>query len=166
MERLTSPSVTVSSAHKCAWGAMLMTQATLNRDLNARLESAGHVSLELYDVLLALEESPDGRQRMSDLAQMVIFSPSGLTRVIDRLQKAGLVRRERCESDRRSTYAVITPRGRTERKSAWPTYERGLREVWAAFISDEQATQVFNILRQVLGKFERGGCADLLDDPL
>jgi DNA-binding MarR family transcriptional regulator len=97
---------------------------------------------------------------------MVILSPSGLTRVIDRLQKAGLVRRERCESDRRSTYAVITPRGRAERKSAWPTYERGLREVWAAFISDEQATQVFNILRQVLGKFERSGCADLLDDPL
>ena len=84
-----------------AWRTFLCAHAAVMRRLEAELEAAGHVSLGDYDVLINLATAPGGKLRMSELADYVLLSRSGMTRRIDRLESAGLVRRDECAADRR-----------------------------------------------------------------
>jgi DNA-binding MarR family transcriptional regulator len=86
------------------------------------------MSLADYEVLVALSETSERRLRMSDLAAILHLSPSGLTRRLDGLARRGWVRRERCPSDRRGTFAVLTDAGYTQLVAAAPTHVRGVRE--------------------------------------
>jgi DNA-binding MarR family transcriptional regulator len=79
-------------------------------------------------VLLFLADSPDGRMRMSELADSVLLSRSGLTRLVDRLERDGLLEREQCEEDARGYFAAITDRGRTLFTEARRTHLAGVRE--------------------------------------
>ena len=94
-----------------AWRGMLRVHAAITRQLDAELIASHGISLSSYEVLLFLADAPDGQLRMSDLADGVLLSRSGLTRLVDRLVRDGLVRRERCEDDARGLNAVITPAG-------------------------------------------------------
>ena len=80
---------------------MLRAHAELTRALDAQLAREHELPLSSYEVLLFLADAPDGRMRMSDLAESVLLSRSGLTRLVDRLEHEGLLKRERCESDAR-----------------------------------------------------------------
>src|ERR671921_132950 len=91
-----------------AWSALLLTQARLMREMERELAASGVILPELYDVLLALDRAPDHRLRLSELADHIVLSRSGLTRLVDRLEKHGLLRREQCPEDRRGAYAVLT----------------------------------------------------------
>ena len=96
--------------------------------------------MQWFEVLIRLARSPEHRLRMTDLAAQTILSPSGLTRAVDRLVEAGLVEREACPTDRRSTYAVLTPEGErrvlkalpstspTSRRSSTRLHRRGARD--------------------------------------
>ena len=102
--------------------------SALTKQLDADLLSHHGLSLSSYEVLLHLHDSPGGCARMSDIASSVLLSRSGLTRLVDRLERAGLVRREGVEGDARGSNAVITPAGKRAFAAARRTHLAGVRE--------------------------------------
>ena len=110
-----------------AWRNFLRVHSRLTRELDAELSAAHGLPLSSYEVLLFLNDAPNGRLRMAQLAESVLLSPSGLTRLVDRLERAGFVRRESCPSDRRGFDAVITDDGRAAFAEARPTHLSGVR---------------------------------------
>jgi DNA-binding MarR family transcriptional regulator len=106
---------------------MLRAHARLTRELDAQLAREHKLPLSSYEVLLFLADAPEGRMRMSDLAESVLLSRSGLTRLVDRLEREGLLKRERCESDARGLFAEITPEGRRLFDAARRTHLDGVR---------------------------------------
>jgi DNA-binding MarR family transcriptional regulator len=110
-----------------AWHALIHAHARIVRRLEAELEAEHGLTLPAYEVLAHLSEAPDHRLRMSDLASYAVLTPSGLTRLVDKLAREGLVERARCESDARVVYAVLTPAGLARLRTAYPTHLRGVR---------------------------------------
>ncbi|MGP4023956.1 MarR family winged helix-turn-helix transcriptional regulator [Actinomadura sp. 3N407] len=121
-------SSTISVAELIVWRGMLRAQAQISRRLQADLLAHHDLALASYDVLMHLGEAPGGRLRMNDLADRVLLSRSGLTRLVDRLEREGLVARQSCTSDARGLYAVLTSAGRARLAEAAPTYRQGVRE--------------------------------------
>jgi DNA-binding MarR family transcriptional regulator len=111
-----------------AWRAFVLANARIVKLLQAELECEQGLTLPAYECLVRLSESPDGRMRMSDLAAFATLTPSGLTRLVDKLVADGLVERLRCDSDARVVYAAITPAGMKRLRDAYPTHLRGVRE--------------------------------------
>jgi DNA-binding MarR family transcriptional regulator len=111
-----------------AWRGMLRVHADLTRILDAELTGRHGLPLSSYEVLLFLADAPGGRMRMSELADSVLLSRSGLTRLVDRLERDGLLERERCDDDARGWFAAITPRGRALFDEARATHLEGVRE--------------------------------------
>jgi DNA-binding MarR family transcriptional regulator len=106
---------------------MLRVHASLSRALDSELMEAHRLPLSSYEVLLFLADSPDGEMRMSELADGVLLSRSGLTRLVDRMERDGLLRRRRCEEDQRGWFAAITPKGRKLFAEARRTHLDGVR---------------------------------------
>jgi DNA-binding MarR family transcriptional regulator len=120
---------------------MLRAHAELVRELDAELARAHDMPLSSYEVLLFLNDSDQGRMRMSELAESALLSRSGLTRLVDRLEREGLLRRERCESDARGWFAEITPAGRRAFAAARKTHLDGVRRLFLErFSRDELRT--------------------------
>lgn len=111
-----------------AWRGLLKAHSQLVATLDDELEREHGIPLGSYEVLLHLADSPDGSLRMGDLADRLLLSRSGLTRLIDRLVARGVVERHSCPSDRRGTYARLTPDGRELLDAARPTHLAGVRE--------------------------------------
>jgi len=134
---------------KKAWSLLLLSHSAATRKIDAALRSEGLPSLEVYDVLLALEDAPERRMRMVDLAEAVIFSPSGLTRLIDRMEKSGLVERKACPGDRRAIHVQLTGAGLKKRETSWPRYAALIQEHFGRFLSDDAAKGVVRGLGQI-----------------
>lgn len=117
----------LSTEELVVWRMLQRAQVRITRHLEAELLLGHDLPLASYDVLLQLAEAPERRLRMNDLADRVLLSRSGLTRLIDRLQRDGLVEREACESDARGLFAVLTDAGEDRLAEATPTYLRGIR---------------------------------------
>lgn len=111
-----------------AWHALIRAHNRVVRKLEAELEAECALTLPAYEVLAHLSEAPDERLRMSELAAHAVLTPSGLTRLVDKLVREGMVRRDKCDADARVVYAVLTPTGRERLESAYPTHLRGVRE--------------------------------------
>ncbi len=124
-----------------AWRGFLDAHARVVRRLEAELEREQGMPLANYDVLVQLAEAPRQALRMSDLALSVLLSRSGLTRLVDRLEREGLVERQPCPDDARGTLAVLTPAGMKRLQEAWVTHLRGVREhMVSRFDEQELAT--------------------------
>jgi DNA-binding MarR family transcriptional regulator len=124
-----------------AWRGFLRTHALLWRELEASLERHHGISLSAYDVLVLLDESPAGRLRMNELAEEILMSSGGFTRLADRLCREELVRRERYLSDGRGYELVLTPGGRELLERARATHRADVRRHFLAHIdADEQAS--------------------------
>ena len=121
-----------------AWRGMLRAHAELTKELDAELAREHNLPLSSYEVLLYLADAPDGRMRMAELADSVLLSRSGLTRLVDRLQREGLLKRERCESDARGYFAEITPKGRRLFDAARRTHLDGVRALFLSRFSREE----------------------------
>jgi len=132
------------------WPLFLTTHAVVVEQIEARFAAAQLPPLSWYDVLWGLEQAPDQRLRMSELADKVVLSRSNLTRLIDRLEEAGLVARERSAEDRRGAYAVLTEQGRNLRRRMWPPYQAAIRELFESRLSDSEAELMAAILRRLL----------------
>jgi len=121
-----------------AWRGMLRVHATLTKALDADLEAAHALPLSSYEVLLNLADAEGQRMRMSDLAASVILSRSGLTRLVDRLEREGLIVRESCPSDARGSFATLTPAGRRKLDAARATHLAGVRSMFVDHFSAEE----------------------------
>lgn len=122
-------------------GLFAEAHAGLAQVVEPQIEAAGGLTTQWFELLIRLLRSPDQRLRMSDLAAQSTLSASGLTRAVDRLEAAGLVARQACPTDRRSTYAVLTPEGRDRIAAALPVHVDQLEGLFGdAFTAAELAT--------------------------
>lgn len=125
-----------------AWRAFLHAHAAVMRELEAQLVAEREMTLAEYDALVQLASAPGARLRMSDLASRVLLSRSGVTRLVDRLETEGLVRRESCGSDARGSFAALTPAGVRCLREAMPVHLRGVGQVFVDVIGDDDAAIV------------------------
>jgi len=133
-----------------AWRVVLKGHALLVSRLDAELRARADMSLTDYDILVQLSEASQRRLPMAGLARAVVYSRSGLTRLVDSLESRGLVTRERSSSDRRSWYAVLTDEGQTALQDAWPVHAAGVRDHFAAHASPEQARTLAIVFGSVI----------------
>ena len=110
------------------WHAFLSAHSSMLRRISADLEEADLPPLPWYDVLAALRDAPDKRLRQVELAEQVLLSHSGLSRLLDRVEKAGLAERVTCPGDRRSFHVQLTAEGEKMLAQMWPVYARGIAE--------------------------------------
>jgi DNA-binding MarR family transcriptional regulator len=141
-----------------AWKGLLLAHATLVEQIDHEMALANLIPLDWYDALLALEDAPDRRLKMSDLADQVLLSKSGLTRLVDRLEAKGYIRREGCRSDRRVAYAVLTEEGLRAREDSWPTYRAAIHTHFASHLTDEEAKVVADALFRFMGRYRQRVC--------
>ena len=132
-----------------AWQGFLRTNSQVARLLDGDLARLHGLSESRYDVLIQLGLAPRRRLRMTTLAQEVLMSPSGLSRLVDELEGEGLVARERRDDDARSFNVVLTPTGRSRLKSANRTHLRRVRELFLDRLTDAQLRQLSEIWEAV-----------------
>ena len=120
-----------------AWRGFLRTHAELFKALDAELDAAHRLPLTTYEVLVSLLHAPGRRLRMAELASQMLLSRSGVTRLVDRLERDGLLRREECADDGRGLFAVLTEEGERVLASARPTHLGGVRRRFLHKLSEE-----------------------------
>ena len=135
---------------EAAWRALITAHAVAVEKIERALVEAGLPPLGWYDVLLELRAAPGGRLRMHELARAVVLSRSGLTRLVDRLERAGLLRREPDPQDRRGSFAAITDAGVEMLRRMWPVYAKGIAEHFGKHVSDEEARTLTEALSRVV----------------
>jgi DNA-binding MarR family transcriptional regulator len=144
----------LSESEMEAWQALLHTHEQVTRKLDAELRAEHGLGLSDYDVLLRLARAPERSLRMTELAQRVMFSPSGLTRVVDRLVGDGLVARRRDSADARVVLAELTGQGRDLLRRAAQTHLRGIRQHFTGRLSQAQLRNVASALQVICGPHE------------
>ena len=122
-----------------AWRAFLNAHALATKRISRDLADAGLPDLTWYDVLWTLHRADERRLRIRELADAVVLSSTGMTRFVDRLEAAGLVRREAVPGDRRGAYAVITKEGIDLLRRMWPIYARGIATYFGPAVEDAAA---------------------------
>jgi len=135
-----------------AWRTFLRAHASVVRDLERELQSEQHLALTDYDVLVQLAAAGDRRLRMSELADALLLSRSGATRLIDRLVTDGLVERVTCESDRRGQWASLTDAGHQRLRRASPTHLRGVAEHFLDRLPPDDLATMERMLDRVLAE--------------
>ena len=141
----------LNAEHLEAWRAFLRAHAAVTwriaEDLDRR---AGALPLAWYDVLIALERAPERRLRMFELADAVVLSRANLTRLVDRLEAAGLLRRVPVPGDRRGAYAALTDNGRAALRRTWPLYAEAIEARFARLLGEDEARIVRSVFQRVL----------------
>jgi DNA-binding MarR family transcriptional regulator len=139
----------LSTIEMAAWRGFLNAHAHVLRRLEAELESEQAMPLANYDVLVQLAEAPEQSLRMSELASSVLLSRSGLTRLVDRLEREGLVERRPCLDDARGTLAVLTPAGLQRLSEAWVTHLRGVREHMVSLFDERELETLGELFKRL-----------------
>ncbi len=132
-----------------AFYGLLVVEWRLGERLDSELEASAGLSLNQLELLLHLHWK-DGRRRMSDLADALLLSRGGATRLVARAEEAGLVRREIPPDDRRATYAVLTDEGRAAAERGYPVYTEAVQRLFQDFVSDEEAEVLVRVWNRVL----------------
>jgi DNA-binding MarR family transcriptional regulator len=132
-----------------AWRGMLRVHAQLVKALDANLEAAHGLPLSHYDVLVQVESAPSQRMRMCELADGVLLSRSGLTRLVDRMARDGLLERCACEDDARGSFACLTPAGKARLEAARPTHRAAVRALFLQAFTDAELEQFAGLWQRV-----------------
>lgn len=146
-----------NTPHGEAWGALTRTHAAVSQRLQEALAQGDFPPLPWYEVLATVAEAPDRRMRMGDLAEVLVITRGGLTKLVDRLVKAGLLERTFCESDRRVSYATLLPAGENVLAEMRPVIVGELEVAFAANLSVKQA----NELRETLDTVRSSACSGI-----
>src|SRR5574338_326014 len=133
-----------------SWRTFLRAYTQVRRHLERELEDEQGMSLAEYEVLLVLAYSADRQMRMSDLAEMLLLSRSGATRLIDRLEAVELVQRVSCDTDRRGQWAQLTDAGYERLRAASPTHLRGIAEHFLDRIAADELSALQGTLERVV----------------
>jgi DNA-binding MarR family transcriptional regulator len=131
------------------WAAVLRAHARVVRELERELQAEQRMALTDYDVLVQLAAADDRRLRMSELADRLLLSRSGVTRLVDRLVAQGLVTREICDTDRRGQWAALTDAGLDRLRAASPTHLRGVGEHFLDRMSADELASMQAILARL-----------------
>lgn len=134
------------------WRRFLYAHTSVMRTLEAELVGATGLPLASFDVLVHLGEAPGGRLRMGDLADRILLSRSGASRLVDRLVRLGLVERQACPGDGRGMYAVLTLAGRERLQEAAPVHQRGVGEHFTARLPGDHLTLLDDLLAELVAK--------------
>src|SRR3954453_10113414 len=143
--------------HGEAWGALTRTHAAVTQRLQEALAQSDFPPLPWYEILATISEAPEQRMRMGDLAEILVITRGGLTKLVDRLVKAGLIERTFCESDRRVSYATLLPAGEQMLAEMRPVIVGELEVAFSAQISVKQA----NELRDTLDGVRSSACSGI-----
>jgi DNA-binding MarR family transcriptional regulator len=139
----------VSPAHgltETAWLRFLRAHAAITRELSSRLEARHELTLSDFDVLVQLYYAEGRRMRRIDIARSVLLTASGITRLLDGLEACGLVAKERCESDARVTYAVLTEAGVKKIEEARESHNADIEELFGSRFAPEEREQLTELL--------------------
>ena len=139
----------LSDTRFAAFYGLLVTEWRISERLDAELQAAAGVSLNRLELLLHLHFK-DGRRRMSDLADALLLSRGGATRLVARAEADGLVRREIPPDDRRATYAVLTDAGRKAAERGLPVYLETVDRLFHDFVDDDEAEVLVRVWHRVL----------------
>jgi DNA-binding MarR family transcriptional regulator len=142
-----------------AWVGFLRAHAALTRALNADLVNTHGLTINDYEVLLHLARADEHQLRRVDLAERLILTASGITRLLDGLERAGYVRKAQCASDARVTYAVITHAGFEKLEEASETHLAGIHELFESRYSEEELTKLAELLGRLPADGEPGECS-------
>jgi DNA-binding MarR family transcriptional regulator len=145
-----APLTSFSDVELGAWRGFLRTYTRLVRELDDELTERHGLPVSSYDVLVQLDEAPGGMLRMSHLADAVLLSRSGLTRLVTRLATQGLIERQECKNDARGAYAVITEEGRARLNEARATHRAGVRERFLDRRSERDQRQLAKVWSRLL----------------
>jgi DNA-binding MarR family transcriptional regulator len=137
-----------TAEQRAIWRVFLECGYALIDILDAELQAEAGMTLRWYDVLVNLEEA-ERPVRMNELASRILASKSGLTRVIDRMEEAGLVERQRPREDRRAIEVVMTPKGAEALQAARVVHRRGIQEHFAQHLDDRAFAALLDALRPV-----------------
>jgi DNA-binding MarR family transcriptional regulator len=144
------PVASIPAAHQLeGWVSFLRAHAAITRELSAQLQREHDLTLNDYEVLLHLSHSEGGRMRRVDLAQQVVLTASGITRLLEGLERAGYVRKESCSSDARVSYAALTDDGREKLRSAADTHLRGVDELFVSRYSGSELATLAELLARL-----------------
>ena len=144
-----------------SWVAFLQSHSAITRELSAQLQHEHGLTLSDYEVLLRLKNTEGGMMRRVDLAEQVLLTASGITRLLEGLERAGFVRKETCASDARVSYAKITDEGLGKFKAASTTHLRGIDELFLSrYSGSELAT-----LAELLGRLPVSGSECKTSEP-
>jgi DNA-binding MarR family transcriptional regulator len=141
----------LSLEERAAWSGFIRAHATIVKELDAELQAAHGLPLSSFDVLVQLSLAPEGRMQMSELAEAVHISRSGLTRLVDRLERQGLIERHRGERDPRQVFACITEPGLESLAETTPTHVAGVCRKFLERLSPNQVEQLAVVWNQLLG---------------
>jgi DNA-binding MarR family transcriptional regulator len=134
-----------------AFVRLVRANFAVTRELSAQLQADHDLTINAYEALLLLARAPDRRMRRVDLANSLLLTASGVTRLLDGLERDGFVGREACESDRRVSYAVLTKAGRDKLREADKSHTRQIRELMRAHFVDDELTQLADLLTRLPG---------------
>lgn len=137
------------TAHGDAWGALTRTHAAISLRLQDALAAASFPPLPWYEVLATVAESPERRMKMGDLAEALVITRGGLTKLVDRLVNAGLMERTFCDTDRRVSYATLLPAGADLLAEMHPIVIAELKTSFAANLTAAQAKDLSEALDRV-----------------
>jgi DNA-binding MarR family transcriptional regulator len=146
----------LTDAELAAWRGLLRTHALLVKTLDAELEQAHEIPLTSYEVLLHLSHA-GGKMRMCEVAESVALSRSGLTRLVDRLERDGLVERRSCPDDARGAFAHLTDTGRAKLDAASSTHLAGVRRHFLDHLGPEQQRCLAAAWESVMGAAATAG---------
>jgi DNA-binding MarR family transcriptional regulator len=147
MERTTA--TTEQVAELGAWVGLLRAHAAVTRQFNRELIASHGLTINDFEVLIHLESAEGGRLRRVDLADRVLLTASGITRLLDGLERSELVCKASCAADARVTYAEITDAGRARLACARVSHTEGVRALFAERYSDEELAALTDLLARL-----------------
>ena len=160
---MTRQAATLPEVQLTAWVAFLRGHAGLTRELNADLVSEHGLTINDYEVLLHLSRAPDRRLRRVDLAERVVLTASGITRLLEGLERAGHVERADSPTDRRVVYATLTDVGLDKLREAARTHVSGIRSLFRERFTGEELELLAGLLARLPGAGKAEEC-DVPDD--
>jgi len=139
----------VSETTQIAWVRFLRAHAALTRELGARLEAEHGLTMSDFDVLIQLYHAPEHAMRRVDIARQVLLTASGITRLLDGLERCGLVAKRACESDARVSYAVLTDEGVRKVEAARCSHHADVDELFGSVLSTAEREQLAELLSRL-----------------
>ncbi len=132
-----------------AWAEFFVSHALAVRAIEGYMEGSAPVSMDGYDVLLAVSRAPGQRLRFAELAEVTVYTRSGITRIVKRYEEKGFIRREECPEDKRGSFAVITEQGKRALKESWKWYSKGILDVFGECYTEKEAQTLKTLLKKL-----------------